>query len=54
MLRLNYQQQMPEALLARGDELSWNNNWIKAAPLYAEAEQRFQSKTSLQRRYARM
>lgn len=32
----------PEALLARADDLSWNNNWLEAAPLYAQAELEFQ------------
>ncbi len=30
-----------EGILAKADELSWNNRWMSAAPLYAEAEQLF-------------
>ncbi len=32
----------PGSLLARANELSWNNNWIEAAPLYAQAETLFE------------
>ena len=28
----------PEALLKRADDLSWLNSWIKAEPLYHQAE----------------
>lgn len=31
----------PVELLARADDLSWKNQWIEAAPVYAEAERRF-------------
>src|SRR5258708_15680248 len=31
----------PVELLARADDLSWKNQWIEAAPIYAEAERRF-------------
>src|SRR5580698_6624898 len=31
----------PEAILTRADDLSWNNQWIEAAPLYREAEIKF-------------
>jgi CHAT domain-containing protein len=31
----------PDAILARADDLSWNNLWLAARPLYAEAERRF-------------
>jgi len=31
----------PDAILARADDLSWNNDWIEAAPLYAQAEELF-------------
>ena len=30
-----------DGLLRRADKLSWNNSWIEAAPLYAQAEQMF-------------
>ena len=32
----------PDSLLARADELSWNNDWLEAAPLYAQAERLFE------------
>jgi len=35
------QANTPEAILARADALSWNNNWLEAAPLYARAERLF-------------
>src|SRR5271163_1410863 len=31
----------PEGILARADDLAWNNLWIAAQPLYADAERRF-------------
>ena len=31
----------PEAILTRADDLSWNNQWIAATPLYREAEIKF-------------
>ncbi len=31
----------PEALLERADDLSWNNQWMEAAPIYASAERLF-------------
>jgi CHAT domain-containing protein len=31
----------PEGILARADGLAWNNLWIAAQPLYADAERRF-------------
>jgi CHAT domain-containing protein len=31
----------PEDLLARADDLAWHNDWLEAAPLYAQAEQGF-------------
>jgi len=33
-----------EGLLARADELAWNNNSLGASPLYAQAEQLFRNK----------
>src|ERR1700761_2076707 len=32
-----------DALLARADDLSWDNDWMAAAPLYARAERLFTS-----------
>jgi CHAT domain-containing protein len=34
----------PEELVARADELAWNNDWAGAAPLYAKAETLFREK----------
>ena len=31
----------PEAILVRADDLSWNNQWMEAAPLYHQSEQLF-------------
>jgi CHAT domain-containing protein len=31
----------PEAILTRADQLSWNNQWVAATPLYREAEIKF-------------
>ncbi|MHB1935607.1 MAG: CHAT domain-containing protein [Acidobacteriaceae bacterium] len=31
----------PEALLERADDLSWKNQWMEAAPIYAKAERLF-------------
>jgi len=31
----------PEALLEQADDLSWNNQWMETAPIYASAEQLF-------------
>jgi CHAT domain-containing protein len=31
----------PESILARADDLSWENDWVAAAPLYARAERLF-------------
>jgi hypothetical protein len=33
-----------EGLLARADDLAWNNNWLAAFPVYLKAEQAFASK----------
>jgi tetratricopeptide (TPR) repeat protein len=34
----------PEGLLARADDLAWNNDWMAAFPLYVRAEQAFTAK----------
>lgn len=33
-----------EGLLARADDLAWNNNWLAAFPLYVRAERSFEAK----------
>lgn len=33
----------PQSILARADDLSWDNDWMAAAPLYAKAERLFTS-----------
>jgi CHAT domain-containing protein len=33
-----------EGLLARADELAWNNNWLAAFPIYVKAEEAFEGK----------
>jgi len=48
-----HRKSAPDSLLARADELSWNNDWIEAAPPYAKAEQLFlQSNRPSQALYA--
>ena len=39
--RVTISSRSPEGILARADNLAWNNLWIAAQPLYAEAERRF-------------
>jgi CHAT domain-containing protein len=39
--RVAIRPRSPEGILVRADELAWNNLWISAQPLYAEAERRF-------------
>jgi CHAT domain-containing protein len=41
-LRHNAKKHSPDAILARADDLSWHNDWMGAAPLYAQAETLFQ------------
>jgi CHAT domain-containing protein len=33
-----FDERNPDSFLARADSLSWNNNWIRAEPLYHQAE----------------
>ena len=40
-LRHNAKKHSPDAILARADDLAWHNDWMGAAPLYAQAETLF-------------
>lgn len=42
ILQKNNSKLSPDSLLARADELSWNNDWMEAAPLYSQAEKLFE------------
>jgi CHAT domain-containing protein len=42
ILQKNSFRLSPDNLLSRADELSWNNDWMEAAPLYAQAERLFE------------
>jgi hypothetical protein len=45
----------PEALLKRADDLSWLNGWIRAEPLYRQAEREFLEQHNLSKAlYARV
>lgn len=47
--------QSPEALLKRADDLSWLNSWIRAEPLYRQAELEFLKRHDLSKAlYARV
>ena len=53
ILQKNRSKRSPDSLLARADQLSWNNDWLEAAPLYAQAEKLFaQSNRPSQALYA--